>query len=76
MSVIGCLFSCGSKLPTDNAIKYPYIVKSIETLEGKLCIYNIETGHDYALYIDNISVVDSVGKFVIGDSVRFSLNKR
>lgn len=27
-------------------------------------------------YRDNISVVDSIGKFVIGDSIALSLNKR
>lgn len=71
-----CLFSCGSDLPTNEAMKDPYIVKSIETLEGKLCKYNLETGYDYITYRDNITVVDSIGKFVIGDSVRLSLNKR
>ena len=71
-----CLFSCGSVLPTNEAIKDPYIVKSIETLEGKLCKYNLATGFNYINYCDNITVVDSIGKFVIGDSVRLSLNKR
>lgn len=70
------LYSCGSDLPTNEVMKDPYIVKSIETLEGNLCRYNLETGFYYINYRDNITVVDSIGKFVIGDSVRLSLNKR
>ena len=62
-----CLFSCGSNLPTNKTMETPYIVKSIETFDKGLCLYNLETGVDNINYRDNISVVDSIGKFVIED---------
>ena len=71
-----CLFSCGSNLPTNKTMETPYIVKSIETFDKGLCLYNLETGVDNINYRDNISVVDSIGKFVIGDSIALFLNKR
>lgn len=71
-----CLFSCGSNLPTNKTMEKPYIVKSIETFDKGLCLYNLETGVDHINYRDNISVVDSIGKFVIGDSIALFLNKR
>ena len=71
-----CLFSCGSNLPTNKTMETPYIVKSIETFDKGLCLYNLETGVDNINYRDNISVVDSIDKFVIGDSIALFLNKR
>ena len=71
-----CLFSCDSNLPTNKTMENPYIVKSIETFDKGLCLYNLETGVDNINYMDNISVVDSIGKFVIGDSIALFLNKR
>ncbi len=74
-TVCSLLSSCGSDLPTTRNIK-PYIVKSIDGHNDKLCKYNLETGADYVSYDDNITVVDSIGKWVIGDSLIITLNKR
>ena len=56
-----CLFSCGSNLPTNKTMEKPYIVKSIETFDKGLCLYNLETGVDNINYRDNISVVPCNG---------------
>lgn len=70
------LCSCGSNIPTKDVIDKQYIVTSIESHDNTvLCTYNLETGVDYIQYQDNVSVVDSIGKFVIGERVYFSLNK-
>jgi hypothetical protein len=71
-----CLFSCGSYIPTDSVRIDPYVVQSIEVFDYGLCKYNLVTGFDHINYRDNITVVDSIGKFVIGDTLQFSLNKR
>jgi len=63
-------------LPTGNVMEDPYIVKSIErycSIRG-LCKYNISTGLDNINYIDDITIIDSIGKFTIGDSVVLCLN--
>jgi hypothetical protein len=73
------LFSCGRNLPTGKIKEKPYIVKSITDAniysEGT-CRYVLTTGVDYYYFRDNIEVVDSIGKFVIGDSVSIYLIKR
>lgn len=67
-----CLFSCGSKILME---KQEYYIKSIEEYSNKLCTYNISTGVDNNGYIDNISIIDTIGKFAIGDTVSLSSNK-
>lgn len=75
--IIGvCLISCRGNLPTSKVIDDPYIVKSIETYDRILCVYNLETGQDYPNFIDDVSVVDTIGKFTIGDTVCFVLKKQ
>lgn len=72
------MFSCESNLPTNRFIEEPFIVKSIEThfQDTVVCVYNLQTRIDYVYYISTIAVVDSIGKFAIGDSVMFILNPR
>ena len=72
------LSSCGSNLPMDNQITKPYrVVKISEQGYSKsLCQYDLETGQDHINFIDNICIVDSIGKFAIGDSINLSANKR
>lgn len=70
------LLSCSVDLPAGFAIEEPYIVKSIDGFSSELCKYNLSTNTDFLYFIDEISVVDSIGKFNIGDSVRINLNKQ
>ena len=70
------LISCGNQIPTDKNQSSPYIVTSITNLEYGTCTYKINTGTDYIRFYDILSVVDSVGKFNICDTVYFTLNKR
>lgn len=76
LPLFGCLISCGYYLPTNKVLKDPYIVISFESYGDNMCKYNLETGMDYIDFQDNISVIDSIGKFMIGDSLRLSLNKQ
>jgi len=69
-----CLFSCNN-LPTRNAINEPYIINSIEEWTKTMCKYKMSNGTSYAFYDNDISVIDTIGKFAIGDSVVLSLNK-
>ncbi len=66
------LYSCGDNLPTGKVIQDPYIVVSIkESFKWKhMCQYNLSTGQDYMDFRDDISIIDSIGKFNVGDSVR------
>jgi len=72
--VIG-LFSCSNNIATGKIITKPYVVCSIESFEGKLCKYNLSTGVIFIGYKNDISVVDSVGKFAIGDSIQMLMHK-
>jgi len=76
--VIFSLFSCQPSVPTKEVDTKPYVVKSIEEFEFKLglCVYKLKADIDNTSFIDYISVVDSIGKFNIGDSVVFSLNQQ
>lgn len=71
------MLSC-NYIPTSKSLDSPYIVRSIDEFytNEKLCVYQISTGAEYAYYNDDLSVVDSIGKFSIGDSVYISLNKK
>lgn len=74
--IIVCLHSCGSNIPTQKDAKSPYVVISIELFDDtKLCKYNISTGTDYFYFDDNMTIIDSIGKFSISDTVYLSLNK-
>ena len=68
------LSSCGSNLATD----LPYVIYSTEKFNTSktMCIYSAETGIDHIHYIDVISIVDSIGKFNIGDTLYLSPNNR
>jgi len=72
------LSSCGSNLPMDNQIEKPYRVVKISGhgYNTSLCQYDLETGQDHISFIDNISIIDSIGKFAIGDSIKLSASKR
>lgn len=74
------LFACsdfGNKIPMNKA----YIIQSITEKEFGGCTYYIKTkaaleNKDNVRFIDNIYIIDSVGKFDIGDTVYLRLNKR
>lgn len=72
------MFSCDSKIPANRKLEEPYIVKSINSFyqDTVVCVYHLSTGVEYWNYTDNVPVVDSIGKFAIGDSVMFILDKR
>lgn len=69
--LIGMLLSsCGDALPSGNIHTVdPYIVKSIDEWTEVNCQYNLSTGAEYVYLIDNITIVDSIGKFQIGDTI-------
>lgn len=69
------LYSC-TYIPTTKQAPNPYIVVSIEQWVSNLCKYDLETGYDNINYQDDITIVDSIGKFVIGDSILFSAYKK
>ena len=69
------LNSCGGKIPTGNYLDDPYVVKSINELERDFCVYSVSTGAGYVNYRNNIEVVDSIGKFAIGDTIIFKIEK-
>lgn len=71
------LFSCGNKIPTGDIdiTGNPYRVTKITEFSTGICTYHIKTGVDYTNYADNLIIVDSIGKFTIGDTVYISLNK-
>lgn len=69
------LFSCNN-IPTRNVIKEPYVIYKIEEWSKGMCKYSISNGTTYAFYNNDISVIDSIGKFTIGDIVFISLNNR
>lgn len=72
------LSSCdfGANLPMDKQLPEPYHVVTISKFTKTLCRYELETGTDYSYYKDNIFVIDSIGKFAIGDTLSLSINKR
>ena len=78
--VVG-LFSCSNDIPTQK--KYiGYTVESISVHyindkynNGKdtiFCNYNLTSGTSYIYYM---TVIDSIGRFKIGDKVKFNLEK-
>lgn len=71
------LTSCGNLVPTYQNQSFPYKIVEINNLDQSdfhgLCKYRVETGVDNLFYIDNYNVVDSIGKFKIGDEVNFKL---
>lgn len=74
------LFGCGDYTPMERqALINPFKVVKIESVSQAefkgLCVYRVETGVDHLSYIDNYQVLDSIGKFNIGDVVYFTLNK-
>lgn len=72
------LCSCGSSdIPMNYAMKEPYIVESIDIypIEG-YCQYNLGSVGGWSINFANyIAVYDSIGKFVVGDTVRLDLKK-
>lgn len=69
------LYSC-SYIPTNKQVSDPYVVVSIERFDGNLCRYDLETGYDNIGYKDDITIVDTIGKFSIGDSILLSAYKK
>lgn len=68
------LASCGRMIPIgkihdDN----PYEVKSIYFYSSSHCRYTLSTNEDNIDFKDEITIVDSIGKFNIGDTLRFSV---
>lgn len=65
----------GNKIPTDAITQsrdHQFYVKSINIIDYDdvgLCRYTITTGREYIGYDDHITVVDSIGKFNIGQAV-------
>ena len=74
LAIIAIGFTSCNYLPTGNVLEDPYIVISIERFSPKLCKYIISTETDYLNFKDNVIVIDSIGKYVIGDSVILLLN--
>lgn len=76
LTLVFSISSCGDKVVTV-PFENPLTVVKIESLNqskfNSLCVYRIETGVDYLEYIDNYNVIDSIGKFRIGDEVHFQL---
>lgn len=70
------LSSCGDKMVTV-PFEHPLTVVRVESLDqsnyNSLCLYRLETGTDYIDFIDNYNVIDSIGKFRVGDEVHFNL---
>lgn len=76
--LISCENSFNIILPTNDVTLKYYNVESIEKVDvihitnDKLCIYNLDCVG--TIFYRNISVVDSIGKFKIGDKVYLNLN--
>lgn len=74
--LLAVVFTSCDNLPTRNAIKEPYIINSICEWNNTMCKYTMSNGTSYVFYDNEISVIDTIGKFAIGDSVVISLNYR
>ena len=57
--------------------EYPFLVKNIYQFDNKdkLCQYDLDRGTGYVHYINQISIIDTIGKFDIGDTVRLQSYK-
>lgn len=77
ITFITILSSCGELIPTYQNQSFPYKIVKITNLDQSdfygQCNYRVETGIDNLFYIDNYNVVDSIGKFKIGDEVNLKL---
>lgn len=70
------LASCGRMIPIGTILEnQPYIVQSIDWYASTHCRYNLSTNEENLSFKDNLTIVDSIGKFKIGDTLRFSLYK-
>ena len=74
--VSGSLFSCGYFIPANNIVYRPYIVTDISRYSDKNCLYHISNGSDYIDIDDDLTIIDSIGKFNINDTVYITLNKK
>lgn len=69
------LFGCDSNIGMDKYY-FPYKVIAITNISSKTyCKYYLNTSHSYYEFIDEIVIVDSIGKFNIGDSILLSAYK-
>jgi hypothetical protein len=74
--VSGFLSFCRNKIPTGAFAPKPHVVYSIEEFNKDMCVYNVSTGNDdYLEYIYDLQIVDSIGKFSIGDIIRLNTYK-
>lgn len=77
------LFSCGKTdissnyLPTRDICDKPYTVTNIKGnfTNKHFCVYNLQNHTDFLTFDNSIFVVDSVGRFAIGDTVQILLIK-
>ena len=71
------LSSCENYISTHQFNDTPTKVVSISRLDNVefkgMCLYRIDTGVNFFYYRDSYDVVDSIGKFKIGDEVNFNL---
>lgn len=75
------LYSCddGDVFTTTPNASKPYIVEEINRIKTMntdnihFCRYSLSTYTGYIYYVNHITVEDSIGKFAIGDTVRFEL---
>lgn len=64
------LVACDTRIATKDALFIKPVVYKIENFGSSIyCEYYINTYTDYVYYDDDIIIVDTIGKFSIGDTV-------
>ena len=80
IALVAIMFtSCDPYIPIGKMDKsnreFPWIVISIDRAPSKeydirlYCEYNISTGHDRVSIEDEIIIIDTIGKYKIGDTI-------
>lgn len=63
-------------LPTEDKTEFIYTVATIRpNYEKGLCRYDFVSPQTYVSFLNEFSVVDSIGKFNIGDCIRLRTEK-
>lgn len=52
-----------------------FSVDSINLLSDGVCEYYLSTGYDYQGFDDNFKIIDSIGKYQVGDTINLVMLK-
>ena len=75
--LIGSLSSCEVVIPSKGVTEEQYTVVAVQKSSISSCvIYALSSGTQYAKLNDEIIIIDSIGKFQVGDSVSVVMIKK